>query len=181
VLHGLVAGTLPISHDTFRHQLPLDRRHCYIRDLLSATGVLPPYAPAIERITPWLAQITASLAPEHAEVLNRYAHWHVLRRMRQHAEAGTLTSCIVNGGRANISGAARLLAWASEHNIMITELSQAHLEHYLTERPGSHCTVTSFIRWLGDSRINRTISLAAAPKPSHRSPWQTTSAGAAWS
>ena len=126
--------------------------------------MLPPYAPAIERIIPWLAQITASLAAEHAEVLNRYAHWHVLRRMRQHANASTLTSCVVNGGRANISGAARLLAWATEHNTTISDLSQAQLEHYLTERSGSHCTVTSFIRWLGDSRINRTISLAAAPK-----------------
>ena len=103
VLRGLATGKLAISHDTFLHQLPLDRRHCYIRDLLSATGVLPPHAPAIERITPWLAQIAASLAPEHAEVLNRYAHWHVLRRMRQHANAGTLTSCIINGGRANIT------------------------------------------------------------------------------
>jgi hypothetical protein len=164
VLRGLATGKLAISHDTFRHQLPLDRRHCYIRDLLAATGVLPPYAPAIERITPWLAQIAASLTPEHAEVLNRYAHWQVLRRMRQHAGAGTLTSCIVNGGRANITGAAQLLAWASEHNMMITELSQAHLEHYLTERPGGHQTATSFVHWLGDSRINRTISLAAVPK-----------------
>jgi hypothetical protein len=38
----------------------------------------------------------------------------VLRRMRQHANAGTLTSCIVNGGRDNITGATRLLALATE-------------------------------------------------------------------
>jgi hypothetical protein len=164
VLRGLATGELAISHDTFLHQLPLDRRHCYIRDLLSATGVLPPYTPAIERITPWLAPIAAGLTPEHAEVLNRYAHWHVLRRMRQHANAGTLTSCIANGGRANIIGAARLLAWATEHNTAISELSQTLLERYLTERPGSHCTVTSFVTWLGDSRINRTIGLVAVPK-----------------
>jgi hypothetical protein len=113
---------------------------------------------------PWIAQIAANLAPEHAEVLNRYAHWHVLRRMRQHANASTLTSCIVNGGRANITGAARLLTWATEHNTTITELSQAHLEHYLTERPGRHWTATSFLTWLSDIRINRSISLAVAPR-----------------
>jgi hypothetical protein len=177
VLRGLATGKLAISHDTFRHQLPVDRRHCYIRDLLSSTGVLAPYTPAIERITPWLAQIAASLTPERAEILNRYAHWHVLRRMRQHANAGTLTGCIVNGGRANITGAARLLAWATEQNTMISELSQSQLEEYMVIQPGGRWTGTSFITWLGDSGINSNISLPAAP---HTQPQVTMPDQARW-
>lgn len=94
VLAGLAAGQLAISHDTFRHELPLDRRHAYLRELLTATEVLPPYAPAIERIGPWLTDKLTGLPAEQAEVLARFAHWHVLRRMRRHADAGTLTSSI---------------------------------------------------------------------------------------
>jgi hypothetical protein len=78
-------------------QAPLDqvdgdvvgRRHNYLRDLLTSTGVLPPYTPAIERIGPWLVDIVAGHPTAHAEVLNRFARWHVLRRMRQHAARGT--------------------------------------------------------------------------------------------
>jgi hypothetical protein len=50
VLSGMAHGQLPISHDPFREQFPMDRRHNYLRDLLTSTGVLPPYTPAIERI-----------------------------------------------------------------------------------------------------------------------------------
>jgi hypothetical protein len=71
VLSGLAGGRLPISHDTFRERLPVDRRHCYIRDLLTSTGVLEPYWPAIERIHPWLVDLVADHPAAHAEVLNR--------------------------------------------------------------------------------------------------------------
>ena len=55
----MASGRLAISHDTFREQFPMDRRHCYIRDLLTSTGVLPPYTLAIERIGPWLTELIA--------------------------------------------------------------------------------------------------------------------------
>jgi hypothetical protein len=102
---------------------------------------------------------------------------HVLRRMRQHANAGTLTGCIVNGGRANITGAARLLAWATEQNTVISELSQSQLEEYMVIQPGGRWTGMSFITWLGDSRINSTISLPAAP---HTQPQVTMPDQARW-
>jgi len=42
ILSAMAAGRLAISHDTFRAQLPMDRRHGYLRDLLTAAGVLEP-------------------------------------------------------------------------------------------------------------------------------------------
>src|SRR5690606_38651409 len=68
VLSRLASGRLPISHDTFRRELPMDRRHGYLRDLLVSAGILTPCAPAIERIDPWLAAILAAQPAPHAEV-----------------------------------------------------------------------------------------------------------------
>lgn len=164
ILSGMVAGRLAISHDTFREQLPMDRRHCYLRDLLTATGVLEPYWPAIERIHPWLVDLVAEHPAAHADVLNRYAHWHVLRRLRQHATAGTLTTAVVNAGRSSIRAAARLLDWADQHGDTIGELSQPQLEQYLAEHPGARSSAVTFLVWLGTSRTNTKIRVAHPPQ-----------------
>lgn len=163
VFEELATGRLPISHDTFRDRLPVDRRHGYLRDLLTSTGVLEPYAPAIERIHPWLVALVEQHPAAHAEILNRFARWHVLRRMRQHAAAGTLTSSIVNGGRSHILAAGRLLAWTHQQQTTITALTQTQLENYLSHRQGAHSTLSRFLVWLGASRTNTTIKVTHRP------------------
>jgi hypothetical protein len=164
ILSGMATGRLAISHDTFREQLPMDRRHCYIRDLLTSTGVLEPYWPAIERIHPWLVDLVADHPPAHADVLNRFARWHVLRRLRQHATSGTLTSSVVNGGRSSIRAAARLLDWADRQDAVIGEINQPQLERYLAEHPGARSSTATFLVWLGTSRTNTKISLVHPPQ-----------------
>lgn len=165
VFEGLANGRLPISHETFRDQLPVDRRHCYLRDLLTTTGVLPPYAPAIERIHPWLVDLIEEHPAVHAEVLARFARWHVLRRMRRHAVSGTLTSSIVNGGRSHILAAARLLDWThGQLQTTITTLTQTQLEAYLSDRQGAQSTLTTFLVWLVASRTNTGIRVTHRPQ-----------------
>lgn len=159
VLSGLASGRLPISHDTFRQQLPMDRRHGYLRDLLVSTGILTPYAPAIERIDPWLAAILAAQPAPHAEVLNRFARWHVLRQLRAHDRAGTLTSAVVNMGRAHINAAVRLLDWAHARGTTIDALTQADLEDYLLVHPGARYSARAFLLWLGTSQTNTALTL----------------------
>lgn len=164
VLSAMAGGRLAIGHDTFREQLSMDRRHCYLRDLLTATGVLEPYWPVIERIHPWLVDVLAEHPAVHAEVLNRYAHWHVLRRLRQHATAGTLTSSVAYAGRSSIRAASRLLAWAEGNGATISELTQPQLEHYLAEHPGARSSTATFLIWLGTSRTNTQIRVAHPPQ-----------------
>jgi hypothetical protein len=164
VLHQFASGVLPISHDTFRHQLPQGRRYDYIRTLLTSTGVLPPVNVAIERITPWLARLVADQPAHHAEVINRYAHWHVLRRLRRHAAAGSLTATLANGGRTNILAAVRFADWAASHGTTIPDLSQPLLERYLIEHPGARQSATSFVHWLNASRTNTGLKLPHTDK-----------------
>lgn len=67
-------------------------------------------------------------------MLNRFAHWYVLRRLRRHADAGTLTSSIVDRARANITAAAQLMEWAAGQQSTLSGLSRPQLENYLTEQ-----------------------------------------------
>jgi hypothetical protein len=165
ILAAMAAGRLPISHDPFREQFPMDRRHSYLRDLLTSTGVLPPYTLAVERIGPWLTEIVAEHTTTHAEVLNQFARWHILRRMRQHATKGTLTSSVVNGGRSDIRAASRLLAWLEHRDITVSDLTQPDLERYLAAHPTARSSGRGFLIWLGTSRTNNRIAISPAAKP----------------
>jgi len=131
----------------------------------------------IERIHPWLVDLVAEHPAAHADVLNRFAHWHVLRRLRQQATTGTLTTAVVNTGRSSIRAAARLLDWADQHGDTIGQLSQPQLEFYLAEHPGARSSTATFLIWLGDSRTNTKIRVA---HPSQMPPLVTMSDQARW-
>ena len=176
ILAAMATGELAISHDTFR-TLPMDRRHVYLRDLLTSTGVLEPYSPQIERIEPWLATITAAHPAEHAEVLTRFARWHILRRLRRHATRSTLTSAVINKARSDIRAASRLLSWLEAREQTITAMSQTDLEAYLALHPGARSSARSLLNWLHASGIN--TSLTHAPYV-HGLPQVTMSDQARW-
>ena len=164
VLHRFATGELALHHDTFRHQLPQGRRYDYIRTLLTSTGILPPAPIGIERIEAWLPELLADQPPHHAEIINRYAHWHLLRRLRRHADASTLTACLTNAARANVLLATRLADWATSQQTSLTGLTQAQLEQYLTEQSVPPRTVANFVRWLTTSRTNTRLALRTRPK-----------------
>ncbi|WP_159850320.1 hypothetical protein [Nocardia sp. CY41] len=61
ILRLMARGEMAISHAAF-DDLPCNRNVNYIRDLLAATGVLPPYQPLVARIPSWLGDLlTAQL------------------------------------------------------------------------------------------------------------------------
>lgn len=159
-LLGLMArGELPITHATFR-SFPSDRSHNYLRELLTATGVLPAYLAPLERIDRWLEDKLAPLDTDTAAVIGRFARWHVLRRMRRDAEHGEISKGSTDAARSQINGAIRVAEWAHLHSTTLPTLTQTELEHYLAEHPGGRTGQHGFIAWLRSSRTNRTIRLA---------------------
>jgi hypothetical protein len=175
LLGQMARGEVAISHDTFAN-LPTDRAHNYLRDLLAALGVLPEYEPRIERMSPWLAQLLAPLPREQADLLGRFARWHVMRRMRRKADAGALTNTIVNNARWQILAAAQFLTWCHQHKISITTLDQAGLERYWTTH---RSTPDSFVRWLTNTNTTTSITIPAARPPG--APQVTVSDAERWS
>ena len=109
LLRAMATGQMAISHEAFA-DLPHDWAVIYVRDLLAAVGVLPPYQASLDRITPWLNGILAGLPKEHADLIDRFARWQLLRRLRLLTHRDKLTRGSVQHARADILASTRLLA-----------------------------------------------------------------------
>ncbi len=162
LLGEMAAGRMEISHHAFE-QLPSDRAHHYLRELLTAVGILPHYEPAIARMLPWLDEQLAPLPREDALLVNRFARWRVLRHLRGRAERGELTKGTIDRGHAEIKEAIRFLTWLREHEATIDTAGQELLDRYLHRIPTRAMTLSTFLNWLPERRGQSRFVL-----PAHR-------------
>jgi hypothetical protein len=177
LLGQMARGEIPISHDTFRH-LPSDRAHNYLRELLAALGVLPPYEARIERMLPWLDTKLAGMPDEHSELLRRYARWHLLRQLRRAADEGRLTKPMIDAARSRITAAARFLAFLAESGIDAATAPQVMLENYQVRYGVTLSAEHSFIAWLRTTSTNTALRI---PTPAPYTPAVTVSDAKRWS
>jgi hypothetical protein len=157
ILGAMARGEVEISHGTF-DKLPQTRGYLYVRDLLAALGVLPPYEARIERTVRWLDDVLATLPPEHANLVERFARWRVLRHVRHRAARGELTKGVIQAARTKIRGTIALLAWLDEQHVEIGTATQADLEHYIAiGRPGIANVIYQFVDWVRETGLNPTL------------------------
>lgn len=165
LLGQMARGEVEISHDTFR-ALPSDRAHDYLRTLLAAVGVLEPFDPRVERMTPWLEQFLTAVPVEQVGLLRRYARWQVLPRMRAASEQGRLTQTAANAQRRRIRVAAQFLAYLDSRGVSVQGATQAVLEDYQQQvRHSALRYEYGFIGWLRTSRINTALQVPSSPTP----------------
>jgi hypothetical protein len=164
ILRAMARGERDISHAAFE-RLPADRAVNYLRDLLAALGVLPPYQPALERITPWLRDLVATLPKEHADLIDRFARWQLLRRLRLLGERDKVTRSGVQHARATILTTTRFLRWLDDENTALTDTSQPDLERYLVRWPGRAPMLAVFLDWTAHTGITRPLQMPATPRP----------------
>jgi len=163
LLAGMARGEIAISHQTF-NTLPMDRTHNYVRDLLVAVGVLPPYEPLLERMIPWLATLGDPLEPQHARLLDQYARWRVLRHLRRQADNAQLTKGTFQAARSRLRRAADLLSWLETRGHTIETLTQTDLDQFLTAGPKSMATeLGQFLAWIRDTGLNQTLTSTSPP------------------
>jgi hypothetical protein len=161
----MARGEVPISHDTFRN-LPSTPAYGYVRDLLTAVGVLEPYEPHIAHLEAWLETTLATLPREHADVIRRYARWHVIRNLQQRAAQGRLTRMLANNSRLRIRAAIEFLALLGRTGTTIQTATQADLEQFLTTTPGYDRTavITGFVAWARKSRTNTSLTVVSTKR-----------------
>ena len=155
----MARGEMDISHTAF-DDLPCNRNVNYIRDLLAATGVLPAYQPLVARIPPWLDDLLAAQPKHRADLVNRFARWHVLRKL--HLLGDRVTRAAALHGRAAILTAIKFLTWLDRHDLALSQLTQAVLEVNLVDHPGHGEMLAPFIEWTG--RLGVTSQLGI-PRP----------------
>ena len=158
ILRAMAQGEIEITHAAFE-TMASNKTVNYLRDFLVAVGVLPPFHAELERVTPWLNDILAGLPKDQADVLGRFARWHVLRRLRHQEQAGTATHGAISGARATLVATGRVLTWLAEHDTSITTATQADLEQYAVEYPGRAPMVVAFLAWAGRTGLSSGIKL----------------------
>src|SRR3954451_21637495 len=83
LLSDLATGRLLLTHDTFDTLGP-DKTARYLRELLVGAGVLPPRDELMARLERGLhSPIDAVPDPLQRHLLQQYALWHLLRRLRR--------------------------------------------------------------------------------------------------
>lgn len=164
LLAQMACGEIEISHDTFR-ALPSDRAHDYLRSLLAAVGILPAFDIHLERMPSWIDRLVADLPADHAALVRRFAHWHVLRGMRRAATEDRLTQAVTNGARSRIRVAAEFLTYLDTMDVTAQTATQEHLERYEQHRGRRASTEYSFVAWLRQARVNIDLSVPYVARP----------------
>lgn len=159
LLAKMASGKLAISHQTF-NDLPMDRTHNYVRDLLVATGVLEPYDPLLERMIVWVQALGEPLNSHHRRIIDQFANWRVLRQLRRQAAAGKLTKGVFQTSRSRLRRVVAMLVWLQEHDLTIETATQPDLENYLGTQPTSVAgELRQFITWTNKTSLNPALSV----------------------
>ena len=158
LLAQMARGEIEISHQTF-NDLPIDRTHNYVRDLLVAVGVLEPYEPFIERMIPWLSTLGGHLNAHHGHIIDQFAHWKVLRHMRRQADKGRLTNGVFQSSRSRLRRVVALLVWLEARGRSIETATQSDLEEYLVTQPKSAIgELGQFLIWTRQTGLNSALT-----------------------
>jgi len=175
LLRGLSRGEIELTHEAF-HTLQPWRAAAHLRELLMACGLLPPVDKQICSFERWLLTHLAGITdPDHAQIVQRFATWHVLPRLRAQAEKKPITPGSRCHAGDQVKRATDFLQWLSARGLTLTTCRQADIDTWHTEHTGhTQGTLRTFLRWCAASRLTSDFRLPAAvtgpaptPLPEH--------------
>jgi hypothetical protein len=149
-LAAMARGEVEISHAAFE-AMPLNQTNTYLRDLLAAVGVLPPFHAELERVTRWLNTLLTALPGDQADLLTRFARWQVIRRLRHHEQAGTLTHGAISAARGTIVATTRFMHWQTSRGRPIQATTQDDLDRYSHTHRGRALALAPFLAWAANA------------------------------
>jgi hypothetical protein len=162
VLSELATGHRPLTHAAL-DDLPPSKPLEHLRSVLVATHVLPARDEHLARIERWVTHtINERSDPDDKELLQRYAVWHVLRRLRQRNHGTNTTYGQLDMVRQRVRAAISLLDWLRTRSLTLATCGQGDLDLWLTSNDDSpRFGAGHFVRWAISQRINRNLQFAA--------------------
>ena len=146
LLADVAAGHLAATHealDTHPHQRAAD----YLRHMLTAGGALPPRDEELARTEQWLAGLLARVGdPASRRLVQSFATWQVMRRLRRSAAASTRPRSPTAYARNQIKTAAGFLTWLASRGQSLADCRHADLDDWLATGPGAW-QVRGFLTW----------------------------------
>jgi hypothetical protein len=146
-LRGMARGELAINHATFDRQ-PSPRTAMHLRELFIRHGLLEPRDRFLLLFQQWLDRKLATVSdPEHRRLLQLFATWHHLRRLRDQAAAGALHNGPVHTAKQEITVAAQFLGFLADRGRSPATCRQADVDAWLATGPTTRSSARTFVRW----------------------------------
>ena len=146
LLADVAAGRLAISHDALDVH-PHQRAANYLRHMLVAGAALPPRDEALARADRWLGDLLAAIEPPaDRRLVQSYATWQVMRRLRASARQHPRPRTPTAHARNSIRAAARLLSWLRERGITLDSSGQRDIDDWLHTGPAAR-QARDFLSW----------------------------------
>jgi hypothetical protein len=148
VLAEVAAGRLAVSHDALDAH-PHRRAADYLRHILTASDALPPRDEELARTEQWLAGLLGRAGdPATRRLVQSFATWQVMRRLRRSAAASTRPRSPTAHARNQIKAAAAFLDWLASRGQSLAGCSHADIDDWLATGPGAW-QVRGFLAWAG--------------------------------
>jgi hypothetical protein len=146
------ADGVPISHADL-DALPQSAGVHRLRGVLVRTGGLDDRDADLVSTQAWLDKLLADQLTEIAALVRPYAAWSVLRRARHRATKIKLTPSAPRYARNRILTATHFLTWLTEHNLKLSDATQADIDRWLAAGTPSRRRLRDFIRWANSRQL----------------------------
>ena len=162
VLGKIGSGEVTLNHDAL-DALSAGKPLEHLRAVLVSTGALPPRDEQMARLEAWVAStIAARSDPDERRLLQRYALWHLLRRLRRRVGSTGTTCSQTTLLKRRVRVAIMLLDWLESREVDLASADQGHLDAWLTtEGSTKRDDAGHFVRWAAGERLTR-LELPAA-------------------
>jgi hypothetical protein len=147
MLRQLADPATAITHETLDRMTPW-RSVAYLRDLLMLHGVLPPADRYLMLFDRWLRDTLNCIGnTEHRRIVERFAVWHVGRRLRQFADRGPVTEKQTQQAHGEVRQAVAFLAWLQDQDRTLSTCRQADIDGWYSGAYTARRLTHGFLRW----------------------------------
>jgi len=161
ILAELATGRLALTHDALDAH-PRRGAAEFLRQMLVANGALETRHEDLARLEVWVQAVLAGIdQPEDRRLVQAYATWAVLARLRRRARAGTVVR--TPHAKHRITAAVRLLAWLRNRDRSLADLAQPDVDVWLAADPPSSYDVRDFLGWAADRKLVVRLEVPTLP------------------
>lgn len=176
LLEAIGARELALTHEAF-DRLPRSNATEHLRALLVHHRMMDARGnETLARFEHWLTTRIAALPDDGtAHLIERFATWHHLERIRaQAADPDADLQASTHTAKQEITEAGKFLLWLrAHHHATADELQQLHIDDYLSAGPSTRKHIRAFIRWLNHDQDHRTGALEVPFRNAHSTPMIT--------
>lgn len=147
LLIELVKTGVPPTH-AMLDALPPTRSAAHLRQLLVASGALPPHQGRLRQLERWLdASASATESEADRRLLRAYATWVVLARLRRRSGGEDITTAAAGHARQRFRAAQRFLLWLQERGTDAGRCTQETVDSWLSSGARSRYDIREFVLW----------------------------------